>query len=271
MKNAATEQVRRQEDPPAAVSAGSSWAVFLDFDGTLVDLAARPDSIHVDPDLAATLVRLADILGGALAIVSGRPIAAIDAYLWPHRFDVAGLHGAERRIGGIVHPGHTADRDALCRAVDILRRLALDEPRLVIEDKQLSVALHWRLVPGLEALALATVEQALAEAGPAFRIQYGHAVAEIVPAHASKGGAVDEFLALPPYAGRRPAFFGDDLTDEAAFAVVNRRGGISVKIGEGPTVAGLRLATPGALRRRLTDWAAAGHASPQDIGRGDNA
>ena len=78
-------------------------------------------------------------------------------------------------------------------------------------------------------------------------------------------------VTLPPYAGRRPAFFGDDLTDEAAFAAVNRHGGISVKIGEGPTSADARLATPEALRRRLTDWAASGHPSPDDIGRGDKA
>lgn len=271
MNHAAKEQARGHENPPAAGSTGPSWALFLDFDGTLVDLAARPDSVHVDPDLATTLAQLALSLGGALAIVSGRPIATIDAHLWPHRFDVAGLHGAERRVAGVVRSGHTHDGGALRRAVEILQRLALDEPRLLVEDKGLSVALHWRLAPAFEARALSTVDSALALAGPAYRIQYGHAVAEIVPAHASKGSAVDEFLTLPPYAGRRPAFFGDDLTDEAAFAAVNRHGGISVKIGEGPTAAGVRLATPEALRRRLADWAARGQPYPDDIGRGDKA
>lgn len=268
--NQTNEQVRVLDDPSTVTSAGSSWALFLDFDGTLVELAARPDSVIVDPGLTRTLVLLAASLGGALAIVSGRPIATIDHYLGPH-FDVAGLHGAERRIGGVLRPGHTPDRSGLRRALDVLQRLARDEPRLVIEDKQLSVAFHWRLVPALEALALSTVDRALAAAGPGYRIQYGHAVAEIVPAHVSKGGAVDEFLTLQPYAGRRPVFFGDDLTDEAAFAAVNRHGGVSVKIGEGPTAAGVRLATPEALRRYLADWATAGHPSPEQIGRRDDS
>lgn len=264
--NQANEQVRVLDDTPAVASSGSSWALFLDFDGTLVELAARPDSVVVAPGLSSTLARLADSLSGALAIVSGRPIATIDHYLGPY-FDVAGLHGAERRIGGVLRPGQTPDRPGLRRALDVFETLARDEPRLVIEDKQLSVAFHWRLVPALEALALTTVDRALAAAGPAYRIQYGHAVAELVPAHVSKGGAVDEFLTLKPYAGRRPVFFGDDLTDEAAFAAVNRHGGVSVKIGEGPTSASLRLATPEALRHCLTDWAASGQPSPERIGQ----
>jgi trehalose 6-phosphate phosphatase len=265
--NQANEQVRVLDDAPTVQPAGVSlWALFLDFDGTLVELAARPDSVVVDPDLSRTLVRLSTSLSGALAIVSGRPIAIIDHYLGPH-FDVAGLHGAERRIGGVLRPGQTPDRAGLRRALEVFEGLARDEPRLVIEDKQLSVAFHWRLVPALEALALTTVDRALAAAGPAYRIQYGHAVAELVPAHVSKGGAVDEFLTLEPYAGRRPVFFGDDLTDEAAFAAVNRHGGVSVKIGEGPTSAGVRLATPEALRKCLAGWAATGHPLPEQIGQ----
>jgi trehalose 6-phosphate phosphatase len=266
----ANQQARVPEDSPAVAPVGSSWAVFLDFDGTLVELAARPDSVVVDPDLSRTLLQLAGSLGGALAIVSGRPIATIDHYLGPH-FDVAGLHGAERRIGGVLRSGQTPDRDGLRRALDTLRGLAHEEPRLVVEDKRLSVAFHWRLVPALEALALSTVDLALAAAGPGYRIQYGHAVAEIVPSHVSKGGAVDEFLRLSPYAGRRPVFFGDDLTDEAAFAAVNRHGGVSVKIGEGPTAAGVRLATPEALRRCLADWVTAGRLSPERLGRRDDS
>lgn len=264
------EKVRVLDDSSAAVSAVSSWALFMDFDGTLVELAARPDAVTVEPGLPQILVRLAASLGGALAIVSGRPIATIDHFLGPH-FDVAGLHGAERRVGGVLRPGHTPDRAGLRHALKVLQGLARDEPRFVIEDKQLTVAFHWRLVPALEALALTTVDRALAAAGSAYRIQYGHAVAEIVPAHVGKGGAVDEFLTLPPYAGRRPVFFGDDLTDEAAFAAVNRHGGISVKIGEGPTSASVRLATPEALRRRLAEWARLGRPHPDDIGRRDKA
>lgn len=264
--NQANERVRVLDESAAATSSGSSWALFLDFDGTLVELAARPESVVVDPQLTRTLIRLSGNLNGALAIVSGRPIATIDHFLGAH-FDVAGLHGAERRVGGVMRPGQTPDRAGLRRALDVLQEMARDEPRLVIEDKALSVAFHWRLVPALEARALSTVERALAAAGPGYRLQYGHAVAEIVPAHVSKGEAVDELLTLSPYAGRRPIFFGDDLTDEAAFAVVNHRGGVSVKIGDGPTVAGARLANPEALRRCLADWAASGRPSPEAIGQ----
>jgi trehalose 6-phosphate phosphatase len=264
--NQANERVRVRDDSAAATTSGSSWALFLDFDGTLVELAARPDSVVVDPDLTRILMRLAGDLNGALAIVSGRPIATIDHFLGSH-FDVAGLHGAERRICGVMRPGHTPDRAGLRRALEVLQPLARGEPRLVIEDKTLSVALHWRLVPALEALALSTVDRALAAVGAGYRIQYGHAVAEIVPSHVSKGGAVDEFLTLNPYVGRRPIFFGDDLTDEAAFAVVNRHGGLSVKIGEGPTAAGARLANPEALRHCLAGWAASGRLPLEEIER----
>lgn len=262
----ANGRVRVADESAATTSPGSSWALFLDFDGTLVDLAARPESVVVDPGLTRTLMRLSGSLNGALAIVSGRSIATIDHYLGSH-FDVAGLHGAERRVAGVMRPGHAPDPVALRRALDVLQPLVRDEPRLVIEDKTLSLALHWRLVPTLEALALAAVDRALAAAGPGYRIQYGHAVAEIVPTHVSKGGAVDDFLTRNPYAGRRPIFFGDDLTDEAAFAVVNRHGGVSVKIGEGATVAGARLANPGALRQCLAGWAASGRPPLEEFGR----
>lgn len=238
------------------MDAGARYALFLDFDGTLVEIAPRPDAVVVPDGLGATLVRLRSRLEGALAIVTGRPIATIDDFLEPQRFDVAGLHGVERRLGHVVEGCRPEAHPTLRAAVATMRERASPLEGILIEDKGCSVALHWRLAPEGDARVAADLMEGFArDLAPAYRLQRGKAVAELLPTTATKGHAIRGFLREAAYAGRRPVFFGDDLTDEEAFADVNAEGGVAVRIGPGPTIAGRRLPAPADVRAALTAWA----------------
>ncbi|MCJ2133424.1 trehalose-phosphatase [Methylobacterium sp. J-026] len=234
-------------------------ALFLDFDGTLAEIAPRPDAVVVEPGLVATLERLRGRLGGALAIVTGRPVSVIDGFLAPSRLDAAGLHGVERRLGGAVTGGRAEDHPDLRRQVARLQAESATLADVLIEDKGASVAVHWRLASPDDAERAEALVKAAAEGlGGAYRLQLGKAVGEIVPAQATKAHAIRAFMAEAPYAGRTPVFFGDDRTDEIAFASVNADGGIAVRVGDGDTVAGRRLPDPAAVRALLQDWAERG-------------
>lgn len=220
-------------------------ALFLDFDGTLVDIAPEPGAVVVPSGLVPTLAAMQQYLGGAVAVVSGRPIREIDQFLHPLRLPVAGVHGAERRraSGGVDRvPAHPLD--AVRTAA---QQLAAQYPQLLVEDKQASVALHYRQAPELEALCVDVMQKAV-EQSPGLAVLRGKMVVEAKPGGASKGSAIEAFLREQPFAGRTPVFVGDDVTDEVGFSTVQRLGGLGVKVGEGPTVAWQRLADPGALR-----------------------
>ncbi|MDQ4088045.1 MAG: trehalose-phosphatase [Pseudomonadota bacterium] len=233
-------------------------ALFLDFDGTLVDIVERPDAVVVDPALPEVLLRLQERLDGALAIVSGRPIAFLDRHLGPDRFDIAGLHGLEHRIGGRLVLCNPDDHPRLRVLVKRLSKAVAPKPGVLIEDKGCSVAIHWRLAPHEKEFALATAHAAIEALGSDYRVQHGKAVAEILPSAAGKGKVIERFLHEPPYKGRRPIFVGDDLTDENGFKTVNAHGGLSVRIGAGETIAQVRLGTPADLRHCLSAWASEG-------------
>lgn len=241
-------------------------ALFLDFDGTLAEIAPRPDAVLVEPGLVETLERLRDRLGGALAIVTGRPVTVIDGFLGPARLDAAGLHGVERRIGGALSGGRAEDHPELRRQVERLHAESRGFDNVLIEDKGASVAVHWRLAnPEDAGRAEALVRDAAEALGGAYRLQLGKAVGEIVPAQATKAHAIRAFLEQAPYAGRRPVFFGDDRTDEIAFASVEEDGGIAVRVGDGDTVASRRLPDPAAVRALLRDWAERGTIDPEAL------
>lgn len=233
-------------------------ALFLDFDGTLVDIAEHPDAVTVDPALPDVLRRLQERLGGALAIISGRPIGFLDGRFAPYSFDAAGLHGLEHRIGGRLFLCDPDDHPQLRAMVGRLGQILAQKPGLIVEDKGCSAAIHWRLAPHEKEFALATAHAAVEALGSDYRIQHGKAVAEILPSAAGKGKVIEKFLQQSPYRGRRPIFVGDDLTDEHAFKTVNAHGGLSIRIGGGETVARERLGTPEELRYCLSEWAADG-------------
>lgn len=231
-------------DIPRPVAHGS--ALFFDFDGTLVDLAPRPDDIVVPADLPDRLRRLAEGFDGAVALVSGRPIEQIDHWLRPLRLPVAGVHGSERR----AHDGRMTRLAAPALdsvAVD-LQRWCERHPGLLLERKPTAIALHYRGADALEAVCIDAMEAA-AKALPDFALMKGKKVLELKPAAAHKGAALRAFLGEAPFAGRRPYFFGDDVTDEAGFAVVDELGGVAIKVGAGDSLAPWRLADPVAVGR----------------------
>ncbi|MXQ11390.1 trehalose-phosphatase [Microvirga makkahensis] len=235
-----------------------AYALFLDFDGTLVDIVERPDAVVVDPALPDILLRLEEGLGGALAIVSGRPVAFLDRQLQPHRFDMAGLHGLEQRIAGNLHLCDPEEHPELRRMIGRLQEVVAEKAGVLVEDKGCSVALHWRLAPQEKEFALATAHAAVEALGSEYRLQHGKSVAEILPSAAGKGKVIERFMHSAPYKGRRPIFVGDDLTDENGFRTVNALGGLSVRIGAGETIAKVRLRTPADLRHCLSRWASDG-------------
>lgn len=231
------------------------WALFLDVDGTLLDIAEHPDAVsshEVDHALLEGLQRAAD---GAVALISGRSLAQLDRIFAPLTLAAAGQHGFERRdVHGRRHR-HRFPVDELRPAAARIREFAARHAGLVFEDKGASVALHYRLAPQLGAEAREAMREAAAALGDAVQIQAGKMVWELKPAGADKGSAIDEFMREPPFAGRTPVFLGDDVTDEHGFRVVNRLGGHSIKVGAGDSAARWRLASPSAARAWLRDWA----------------
>jgi trehalose 6-phosphate phosphatase len=232
------------------------WALFLDVDGTLLDIAARPDQVdahQVDAALVAGLQRAA---GGALALVSGRSLEQLDRMFAPLRLPAAGQHGFERRDARGRRHRHRFPVETLAPAKAALREFAGRHPGVVMEDKGASVALHYRLAPQQEQAALDAVRRAAAPLGSAVHTQAGKMVWELKPAGADKGTAIDEFMREAPFAGCKPVFLGDDVTDEHGFLVVNRLGGHSIKVGAGESAARWRLADPQAAREWLREWLA---------------
>lgn len=226
-------------------------ALFLDFDGTLADLARQPDAVQVHPTLVALLNSLHQRLDGALALVTGRAREDLEPMLaspwpWPAAFE----HGAVRLS---VHGGQTGTRpDGLARAIAAAERLVAQHSGLLLEHKQTSMALHFRLAPTLEALCVDTLARAVAHE-PGLQLLRGKAVVEVKSSGVSKGLAIEAFMQEAPFAGRVPVFAGDDVTDEAGFDVVQRLGGEGIKVGDGPTHARHRCPDPDALRAWLAE------------------
>jgi trehalose 6-phosphate phosphatase len=229
------------------------WSLFFDFDGTLVEIADRPDAVIVPRELGAELSHLANRVGGALAIITGRRVAEIDRMLSPFQLDVAGVHGAELRLAQSTTKGTDHHNEKLTLVVRELHK-RFGDAGLLVEDKAFGAAVHWRLQPSYKEAVLTFLRNAASALGEDYRIQLGKAVAEIVPASSSKAKVIERILATPTYCNRRPVFFGDDLTDESGFDFVNSAGGISVRIGSGPTLAHLSLPNPAALRDRIASW-----------------
>ncbi|MBN9474522.1 MAG: trehalose-phosphatase [Burkholderiales bacterium] len=228
-------------------------ALFLDLDGTLAPIAPSPDAARVPGATLALLGRLVCATGGALAVVSGRSIEGIDRLLHPLRLPVAGLHGAQWRGPGGQAWELPVDRERAARLLARLRDIAAGQAGIHVEDKGISFAIHYRHAPRQEARIRAEVAAAAAAFEPDYALQFGKMVAEVKPRGVDKGNAVERFMAVAPFASRLPVMAGDDLTDEAAFAVVARLGGVAIKIGDGDTSAPWRLPDPDALARWLDD------------------
>jgi trehalose 6-phosphate phosphatase len=227
------------------------WAYFFDLDGTLIEFAATPRGVRVDQELRLLLERLHRATGGAVALMTGRPIADIDQ-LFPHtRLPVAGQHGVERRSANGTVSRHPFPTAALDRARRRMAAALNGRQGLLLEDKGSSVALHYRRAPRLAGYAHRLARSVLPALGQQFCVQRGKYVVEVRPAGRDKGVGVVEFMNEAPFQHRRPVFVGDDATDEFGFQAVNRLGGHSIKVGPGRTAARWRLPSVHAVEQWL--------------------
>ena len=234
------------------------WCLFLDVDGTLLDIAATPDAVHVEPGLSALLARLSGVLDGAVALVSGRPIAELDRLFGPHRWAAAGVHGLERRDSlGCWHSQDGFDVATIAQARERLQRLAERLPGTIFEDKGMAVALHYRQVPQLEGQVRGEARAIVRAGGSRLVILEGRMVVELRPEGSTKLEAIRDFLGEAPFQGRRPIFIGDDVTDQNALEEVERIGGLSVAVGD-HVHAMIQLSGPRDVRVFLEELADAG-------------
>jgi trehalose 6-phosphate phosphatase len=218
--------------PPAS-------AFFFDFDGTLVEIAPRPELVAVEPQVRTLLEALSQKYEGAVAIVTGRPLEAVDGFLDPTKLATAAEHGSIRRDpAGTLHFDES-DAEAVEAAHAILKPFVDANEGMILERKRSSVALHYRQRPELAASCEQIVQDVVAK-NPGLVILPGKMVFELKPKGVDKGEAVRAFLEEAPFKGRTPIFMGDDVTDEHAFEVVNALDGISIKIDAGDTIAHYR-------------------------------
>jgi len=207
----------------------SRSALFLDIDGTMLDIAAAPHQVHVPPELPAELARISELCGGALALISGRAIEDIDRLFQPNRFPAAGAHGAQLRrtqggtIDRVSRPIPEALRESFCALAS--------GSGTFIEDKGATLALHYRLAEHapFDEKKISALQKQAGNSG--FGVLNGKKVLELTPLGVDKGIAIRAFMAKPPFQGRQPVFAGDDWTDAHGFAVLEELGGVGITVG----------------------------------------
>jgi trehalose 6-phosphate phosphatase len=229
-------------------------ALFLDVDGTLLDMAPRPGAVFVPPSLIESLALAEKALDGALALVSGRSIDELDRLFAPLRLCASGVHGAQSRFAPRDSEQSYEEADPLPRKLWVaLTEVLFDFPGTFAENKRYSFAVHYRTVPVLErrlrealgALIVGHTDLDLA-------MIHGHSVLEIKTQEFDKGKAIERFIARLPFSGRVPIFIGDDTTDETGFAAVVRAGGHAFSVGSLRSGASFAFATPGSVRQWLS-------------------
>ena len=228
-------------------------ALFLDFDGTLVGIAGRPDAISVPAEVPGLLADLHARTKGRTVIVSGRRMEDLQRFLPDFPGIMVGSHGAEMLENGRLWQHGAAGSDALRCIRRTARTWAGEQPGVLVEEKPCSVVLHFRQAPDVMAQAERFLN-ALVEGNPDFKLHHAKMALEVHPADVSKRGAMDRLLRR--WADSVPIAFGDDATDEGMFEAVNDRGGLSVKVGEGETAAEWRLGDPEDVRAALRRWVA---------------
>lgn len=216
-------------------------AIFCDFDGTLVNIAPTPTQVYLSPTAQTTISTLQDRCNSAFAVISGRPLAEIKQFLTLVPFNGAGCHGAEIEYAGQLQElGNTSQ--SFVEVKQNLKDFA-EQRQLIWEDKGHSFAIHFRLTPELEQTVDEFIDKTVAQC-PDLKKLHGKLVREVKPGNFDKGSAIAQLLQMPTFANKKPYYFGDDTTDEDAFAYINRIGGVSVKIGSGVTQAKHRLESP---------------------------
>jgi len=218
-------------DSTTPVPPQAPWCLFLDIDGTLLDIAPTPDAVIVDATLLGLLRRLERACGGAIALVTGRPIAAVDALFAPLQLPVAGVHGFERRNaqGHYFRPGFVGAGLSYLRSE--VTALAQSMHGVLLEDKGCAFAVHYRQAPNLEETLRLRLARLVSAALPAFELLDGDHVVEIKPVEHDKSTAIQAFMQEEPFSGRTPVFIGDDTTDLDGFAAMKRFNGLAIAVG----------------------------------------
>lgn len=224
---------RKMREPPVKLLSGAS--LFLDFDGTLVEIAERPDAVQVSARLSQVMWRLLDRLDGRVAVVSGRPADQVRELLGCP-VTIVGSHGLEFR-GDFARLGTGARPAALEEALQAMRELAAGRPGVLVEDKPFGVALHFRQLPEAEAECNALALELAERHG--LHLQPGKMMVEVRAPGGDKGTAIRALMREPPIANGSPLFMGDDLTDEPGFAAAAELGGAGVLVGEERATAAL--------------------------------
>jgi trehalose 6-phosphate phosphatase len=212
------EHLKLQQPPEPS----PGHALFLDFDGTLVEIADAPDLISVPSELPSLLNRVSESLGDRLAVVSGRSMRALRGYLPEARFELVGEHGAslDPKRGGWPRDWEPVLREAERNLSDV-----------VVERKHLSIAFHYRRNPSREIELLTRAEALRGIAGPDYEITSSNSTIEVKRKDANKAAAIAVLLARPNFAGRIPIFVADDESDRLGFEAVERVGGIALHVG----------------------------------------
>jgi len=231
---------------PPLPAASVSWALFLDIDGTLVELEAHPEMVCIAPATLDLLHSLASVLHGALAMLSGRNLSDIDRLLTPLILPAGALHGIERRdVAGrlttVNPPAEIAAQVGLaCRQqADLLQNVWVEE------KSGIAFALHFRAAPHQREAVIQRTKAIAASSAGWYSVQLGNGVAELKPAGSDKGAALRALLDSSPFQGRVPVVLGDDLTDETAFAMAEQLGGLAIVVGDRrPTLAHYALDSP---------------------------
>ena len=219
--------MRRTPPPPSL-----DWCLFLDVDGTLVELTDTPSQTVADADIKMLLQELAERLNGAVALISGRKIETLDQLFAPLQLPAAGLHGVERRKAGGAVRGASFMDSQLDAARGAIKNLVAAHPGTLVEDKERTIAIHFRMAPQYEETIRQSIIDIARPLGNNYHIQGGSMMFEIKPRGFSKATAIQAFMNESPFSGRLPVFIGDDLTDQDGFAMVESRGGVSVGVGE---------------------------------------
>ena len=253
--DSAVDRSGRELPPRLLEHSDQPLALFVDIDGTLVDFVRRPQDVRLDADLLCLLARLQHLLDGAVAVLSGRELADIDRLFKPLQLPAGALHGLQCRDGqgrvrSLLPPAAWATR--VGRECEML---AESIPGVWLERKaKVAFALHYRDAPEHGATVLGAASAIADASGGRYKLQPGNCVAELKPAGADTGDALATLLQTPPFRGRAPLMLGDDLTDEPAFAMAEKLGGIGVIVGaRRPTCARHTLSSP----RHTGRWLAA--------------
>lgn len=204
-------------------------ALLLNVDGTLIDIAPTPHEVHVSADLTRSLARLVELTGGALALVSGRPIADLDKLFAPLKLAAVGGHGAEMRLNDGEAASTVAPLPPALRRR--LGEVATPGSGILVEDKTYSLALHYRKAPHAQERLRRHIADTCADfSGEPLEVLPGKALFEVKRPGVDKGAAVRALMTHAPFAGRRPVFVGDDVTDELVFAILPALGGVGFSV-----------------------------------------